>query len=167
MSERDDLTEQAFHTPVVPVPVQGRAVNRMQRQVAEFHRSMGQPIATQARALPEDRKAVRIELIREEFIDELIPALESDDLVETADAAIDLLYVVHGLLVECGLNAEVLFDEVQRSNMSKLGEDGLPIIAGPDDPDGTFEGRVKKGPNYSPPDLASLIESGEADLGEL
>ena len=74
-------------------------MNKMQSQVAEFHRRMGQPVGHKALALPEDRKAVRIELIREEFIDELIPALEADDMVETADAAIDILYVTFGLLV--------------------------------------------------------------------
>jgi predicted HAD superfamily Cof-like phosphohydrolase len=165
LSERDDTTEQAFHVPVVrdrqPAIL---PVNKMQSQVREFHKAMQQPVGEEARALPEDRKAVRIELIREEFIDELIPALEADDIVETADAAIDILYVVFGLLVEMGINAEVLFDEVQRSNMSKLGEDGLPIIAGPNDPDGTFEGRVKKGPHYFRPDLKSLLDSGVADL---
>lgn len=138
-------------------------MNKMQQQVLEFQRSMGQPAAYKARPLPEERKAVRIELIREEFIDELIPALEADDMVETADAAIDILYVTFGLLVEMGIDAEVLFDEVQRSNMSKLGADGKPIIAGPNDPDGVFEGRVKKGPDYFRPNLKALLAHGVAD----
>jgi predicted HAD superfamily Cof-like phosphohydrolase len=185
MSERDDIVEQAYHAPPLPPSAAVLAaaeaagmkrgdsfsydnrftarLAKMQAQVEDFHLAMGQPVAQRARPLPEDRKAVRIELIREEFIDELLPALADDDLVETADAAIDILYVTFGLLVEMGLNAEVLFDEVQRSNMSKLGADGKPIIAGADDPDGTFEGRVKKGPNYSKPDLLSLIVSGAAD----
>lgn len=139
-------------------------MNKMQKQVLDFHRGMGQPIGHRARALPEERKAVRIELIREEFIDELIPALEADDMIETADAAIDILYVTFGLLVEMGIDAEKLFDEVQRSNMSKFGADGKPIIAGPNDPDGIFEGRVKKGPNYFRPNLRALLEHGVADL---
>lgn len=163
MSERDDLTEQAFHTPMpVPVPpAQNRHYfsTKMQRQVEEFHASMRQPVGVLPHALPADRIPVRVELIREEFIDELIPALEAGDLVETADACVDLLYVVLGLMVECGLDAGPLFDEVQRSNMSKLGADGLPIIAGPNDPDGTFEGRVKKGPFYTRPDLKSIINN--------
>ena len=138
-------------------------VNKMQQQVADFHRGMGQPVGHKARALPEDRKAVRVELIREEF-EELRDALAADDMVETADACIDLLYVVYGLLVETGIDAEPLFDEVQRSNMSKFGADGKPIIAGPNDPDGIFEGRVKKGPNYFKPNLRDLLESGHADL---
>lgn len=139
-------------------------MNKMQEQVLEFQRAMGQPVNGVAIPLPGSRKDVRIELIREEFIDELIPALEADDMVETADAAIDILYVVLGLLVEMGIDAEVLFDEVQRSNMSKFGADGKPIIAGPNDPDGVFEGRVKKGPNYFRPNLRDLLLSGSANL---
>jgi predicted HAD superfamily Cof-like phosphohydrolase len=128
-------------------------VNKMQQQVADFHRAMGQPVGHSVRALPQERKAVRIELIREEFLDELIPALEADDVVETVDA-----------LVELGVDAEIIFNEVQRSNMSKFGADGKPIIAGPNDPDGVFEGRVKKGPNYFKPDIGGLLASGHADL---
>lgn len=151
-------------------------MNKMQQQVADFHRAMGQPVGHRARALPDDRVAVRVELIREEFIDELIPALGyvmkddgtlekrgESDMVETVDAAIDILYVTFGLLVEMGVDASVIFDEVQRSNMSKLGADGKPIIAGPNDPDGIFEGRVKKGPNYFKPHIREILESGIAD----
>jgi predicted HAD superfamily Cof-like phosphohydrolase len=153
-------------------------VNKMQQQVVTFHRGMGQPVGHRARPLPQDRIPVRVELIREEFIDELLPALgviltddgeikltgAEQDVVEVADAAIDILYVTFGLLVEMGVDAEALFDEVQRSNMSKFGADGKPIIAGPNDPDGVFEGRVKKGPNYFKPRLRELLELGRADL---
>jgi len=125
---------------------------------------MGQPVGHKAKPLPASREAVRIELIREEFIDELIPALAAGDMVETADACIDIIYVTLGLLTEMGIDAQVLFDEVQASNMSKLGADGKGIIAGPDDPDGVFEGRVKKGPNYFRPRLRDLLEHGSADL---
>lgn len=139
---------------------------RMQNQVEEFQRAMNLPVGTSPRMLPEGRKAVRIELIREEFIDELIPALAKDDYVETVDAAIDILYVVFGLLVEMGVDARPLFDEVQRSNMSKLGEDGKPIIAGENDPDGIFPGRVKKGPNYSRPDIAGVLSALQDEAAE-
>ena len=87
-------------------------------------------IIVQNLPLPLDRVPVRVELIREEFEDELIPALMRSDLVETVDACIDLLYVVYGLLVEMGVNATPLFEEVQASNMSKLGEDGKPDPSG-------------------------------------
>jgi len=139
-------------------------VNKMQQQVAEFQRVMGLEVAHRARALPQELVPVSIELIREEFEDELIPALERGDLVESADAVVDLLYVTFVLACRMGIDAEVLFDEVQRSNMSKLGADGQPIIAGPNDPDGIFEGRVKKGPNYFKPNIGALLASGHADL---
>jgi predicted HAD superfamily Cof-like phosphohydrolase len=139
-------------------------MNKMQQQVTEFHRSMGQPVGHRARALPEERIDVRIELIREEFQDELIPALVAGDIVEQVDALVDILYVTFGALVEMGVNAEVIFNEVHRSNMSKFAADGTPIIAGPNDPDGVFEGRVKKGPNYFKPDIRALLEGGHADL---
>lgn len=139
--------------------------SRQQNQVEEFHRAMGQPVGLRPRMLPEGRKAVRIELIREEF-EELKEALYTHDYVETVDALIDLKYVVDGTLVEMGVDAAPVFDEVHRSNMSKFGEDGKPIIAGPNDPDGIFPGRVKKGPNYSRPDIAGVLSAlaDEADL---
>lgn len=141
---------------------------------------MGQPVGHKAKPLPIDRIPVRVELIREEFM-ELLDALgwqgmqdneghylfpdnPEVDMVEMADACVDLLYVVKGLLVESGIDDQPLFEEVQRSNMSKLGADGKPIIAGPNDPDGIFEGRVKKGPNYFRPNLRALLEHGVADL---
>lgn len=141
-----------------------RENSRMQDCVEEFHLAMGQPVHHKPRPLPAERHAVRVELIREEF-QELKDALSTHDMVEQADACIDLLYVVLGTLVEMGINASPLFEEVQASNMSKFGADGKPIIAGPNDPDGVFEGRVKKGPNYFRPNLKGVLDSGIADLG--
>lgn len=154
-------------------------MNSQQADVVAFHRAMGQPVGHTAKRLPFDRVPVRYELIREE-VHELLVAMgwtgERDeqgnpifqasafDTVEVADAAIDILYVVKGLLVEMGIDDQVLWDEVQRSNMSKLGADGKAIIAGPNDPDGIFEGRVKKGPNYFKPNLRALLAHGFADL---
>lgn len=137
----------------------------MQAGVVAFHRAGDQPVGHKARALPQDRIPVRIELIREEFQDELIPALIAEDMVETADACIDIIYVTLGLLTEMGIDAQTLFDEVQRSNMSKPDPaTGKMIIAGENDPDGIFPGRVKKGPNYFKPNLRALLEHGVADL---
>lgn len=132
-------------------------VHRAQLQNREFHDVMGIPSAGSPQAIPTSDIPVVIELIREEFEDELIPALHKGDVVEIYDAAIDILYVVYGLLNRAGMNAAPGYDEVQRSNMSKLGEDGKPIIAQENDPDGTFPGRVKKGPNYFKPDLARVL----------
>lgn len=134
-----------------------RFTNTMQNDVAVFHEKFGHPVGERIDNVPESRRAVRIELIREEFMDELIPAMEAGDLVETVDAAVDILYVTFGLLVEMGVDAQPLWDEVQRSNMSKLGADGNAIIAGPNDPDGIFEGRIKKGPHYFRPNLESVL----------
>lgn len=137
----------------------------MQAGVVAFHRGGGQPVGHRAKPLPADRIPVRVELIREEFQDELIPALEAGDMVETADACVDIIYVTLGLLVEMGIDVQPLFDEVQRSNMSKFDPaTGKAIIAGPNDPDGIFEGRVKKGPNYFRPNLRALLAHGVADL---
>lgn len=134
-----------------------RFSTRMQAQVAEFHKAFNSPVGDTVRVLPADRVGVRIELLREEFLDELIPALEAGDIVETADACIDILYVTFGLLVEMGIDAGPLFDEVQRSNMSKLGADGKPMISRGMAEDGFYAGRVMKGPGYFRPELAGLL----------
>lgn len=145
-----------------------RESSLMQRQVRAFHRAMKQPVGLWPRPLPAERVPVRIELIREEFEDELIPALEHGDMVETVDACVDILYVTLGLLVEMGVNVSAAFNEVQDSNMSKLGADGMPIIAQENDPDGVFPGRVKKGPDYFRPDLRMVLSNGGlSDLGQV
>lgn len=129
----------------------------MQQQNRDFHEAFGIPTPDHIIPLPEDQVEVAIELIREEFEDELIPALRSGDLIESIDAIIDILYVTFGVANRMGVDAEPFYDEVQRSNMSKLGADGKPIIAGLNDPDGTFPGRIKKGPNYTKPDIAGVL----------
>lgn len=150
--------------------------HKAQRQNAAFHKAFGIETAGVPRAIPAEDVPVVIELIREEFIDELIPALgfkvtfthdghfdtiekvSEPNVVEIYDAFIDILYVTYGGMNRAGMNAEPGYDEVQGSNMSKLGEDGKAIIAGPNDPDGVFEGRVKKGPNYFKPNLALVLQ---------
>jgi predicted HAD superfamily Cof-like phosphohydrolase len=152
-----------------------RGVNMMQDQNKAFHNAMQIPSAGSPQAIPQSDVPVVIELIREEFIDELIPALGArviftqdgkighliqshvPNVVEIYDALIDILYVVFGALNRAGMQAGPGYIEVQASNMSKLGADGQPIIAGPNDPDGIFEGRVKKGPNYFKPNLAQVL----------
>ena len=142
---------------------QEREHSRMQDGVVEFQEAMGLPVNATPRPLDPERHDLRVELIREEF-EELKEALAAGDMVEQADACVDIIYVTLGLLVEMGINVSPLFEEVQASNMSKFDENGKPIIAGPNDPDGVFEGRVKKGPRYFRPDLAGIIASGMADL---
>ena len=91
---------------------------------------------------------LRYDLIKEE-LDELTVAIRNKDIVEVADALTDLLYVVYGAGHSFGINLDKCFEEVQRSNMSKLGEDGKPIY--------NENGKVMKGPNYSKPNLKQFL----------
>lgn len=201
-------------------------MHEMQAMVKEFHETYGARVATKLEPLPDDRKALRLGLIREE-VDELAEAMADDNLVEMYDALLDILYVSFGLLVEIGYEADPSVDdlatfrertfqlskirknfwlstfkgrlgnlkgalaqddvphtvevvvyiiadaislskelgldpypgfrEVHSSNMSKLGEDGKPIISRGEELDGYPEGKVLKGPNYFKPDLAAVV----------
>lgn len=93
-------------------------------------------------------KKLRYELVREE-VEELADAFEANDIVGVADALTDILYVVYGAGHAFGINLDDTFAEVQRSNMSKLGADGQPIFRD--------DGKVLKGPNYTPPDLKKIL----------
>lgn len=119
-----------------------------QEMVEEFHRTFGCYVADIPSLPPTNRRKLRVRLIQEE-LNELGASFDDDDLTGVADAIADLLVVVYGTAVECGLDADALVAEVHRSNMSKLGEDGKPIIR--------EDGKVLKGPNYSPPDLRPMI----------
>lgn len=94
---------------------------------------------------------LRLNLLQEE-LDELRVALESGDVVEALDALTDLQYILDGTYLALGLaeHKNAAFAEVHRSNMSKLGADGMPIYREGD-------GKVLKGPDYSPPDLAGIL----------
>jgi hypothetical protein len=129
----------------------------MFEDVKKFHETYGQPVGKFPHALDQDRIELRVGLIREEFEDELIPSLLSNDAVETYDAAIDILYVTMGLLVEMGMDPKPGFDEVQSSNMSKLGADGKPILSRGMEEDGFPAGKVLKGPGYFRPDLSAVL----------
>jgi len=137
------------------------ARNPMQQQVQAFHEANGAPVGTTPTPLAADRVDLRIGLIREE-LDELIEAVRAGDLVETYDAALDILYVTFGLLVELGTDAQAGFDEVQASNMSKLGDDGKPILS--DGTDGYPLGKILKGPHYFRPDLRAVLRAQGADV---
>ena len=88
-------------------------------------------------------------MIKEE-LDELKDALDKKDLLEVADALTDILYVTYGAGHAFGINLNQCFDEVQNSNMSKLGKDGKPIY--------NEIGKVMKGPNYFKPNLSKFIK---------
>ena len=120
-------------------------------QVQEFHETYGLPVEGAPDLSCEQTKELRINLLAEE-LDELKEALAENDIVEVLDALIDLQYVLDGAFLSFGLHSvkQAAFDEVHRSNMSKLGEDGKPIRRESD-------GKVMKGPNYFKPDIAQFI----------
>ncbi|MCB1682712.1 MAG: nucleoside triphosphate pyrophosphohydrolase family protein [Alphaproteobacteria bacterium] len=120
--------------------------------VQEFHETYGLPVEDEQTLSDEKTRQLRINLLAEE-LDELKEALAQGDLLETLDALIDLQYVLDGAFLSFGLQhvKQAAFDEVHRSNMSKLGEDGKPIRRESD-------GKVMKGPNYFKPDLAQYVE---------
>jgi len=87
-------------------------------------------------------------MIKEE-LEELTEAMQKKDLLEVADALTDILYVTYGAGHAFGINLDACFNEVQNSNMSKLGKDGKPIY--------NESGKVMKGPNYFKPDLSKFV----------
>ena len=117
-------------------------------KVKTFMNTYGQEV--KERATFPDNKIVqlRIDLIEEE-LNELKEAVKNNDIVEVADALTDILYVTYGAGHSFGVDLDKCFDEVQRSNMSKLGVDGKPIY--------NESGKVMKGPDYFAPDLKKII----------
>jgi predicted HAD superfamily Cof-like phosphohydrolase len=99
----------------------------------------------------EDIKQLRFELMKEEN-EEYLEAANKNDLVEVADALGDMLYILCGTIIEHGMQdkIEAVFNEIQRSNMSKLGEDSKPIYR--------EDGKVLKGPNYFKPNIREILE---------
>ena len=118
-------------------------------KVGTFMKTCGQEVKTKPSFSTDKINKLRIDLIKEE-LEELTEAMNNKDLLEVADALTDILYVTYGAGHSFGLDLDKCFDEVQRSNMSKLGEDGKPIY--------NDSGKVMKGPNYFAPDLKKIIE---------
>ena len=117
-------------------------------KVKAFMNTYGQDVKEKAE-FPENKIVqLRIDLIEEE-LNELKEAIKNKDIVEVADALTDILYVTYGAGHSFGVNLDKCFDEVQRSNMSKLGEDGNPIY--------NDSGKVMKGPNYFAPNLKKIV----------
>lgn len=111
--------------------------------------TFGQDVKTSPEFPDAETCNLRLELIAEE-LNEMYDAMEAKDIVGVADAITDILYVTYGAAHAFGIDADACFAEVQRSNMSKLGEDGKPIYR--------EDGKVLKGPNYSEPDLKSALQ---------
>jgi predicted HAD superfamily Cof-like phosphohydrolase len=117
-------------------------------KVGVFMKTFGQEVKNKPSFSTEKINQLRISLIQEE-LDELKEAIINNDLLEVADALTDLLYVTYGAGHAFGIDLDKCFDEVQNSNMSKLGEDGKPIY--------NELGKVMKGPNYFKPDLSKFV----------
>ena len=117
-------------------------------KVKTFMNTYGQEVKDKA-SFPENKIVqLRIDLIEEE-LNELKEAVKNNDILEVADALTDILYVTYGAGHSFGVDLDKCFDEVQRSNMSKLGVDGKPIY--------NDSGKVMKGPDYFAPDLKKII----------
>ena len=118
-------------------------------KVGTFMKTFGQEVKTKPSFSTDKINRLRLDLIREE-LDELTQAMDNKDLLEVADALTDILYVTYGAGHAFGINLDKCFDEVQKSNMSKLGGDGKPIY--------NEAGKVMKGPNYFKPNLKKFVE---------
>ena len=117
-------------------------------KVGEFMKTFGQEVKNKPSFSTNKINELRISLIQEE-LDELTKAIKENDILEVADALTDILYVAYGAGHAFGINLDKCFDEVQKSNMSKLGKDGKPIY--------NELGKVMKGPGYFKPDLSKFL----------
>ena len=117
-------------------------------KVRLFMKTYGQEVKDKAGFSDDKTNKLRIDLIKEE-LEELTEAMQDENLLEVADALTDILYVTYGAGHAFGIDLDKCFEEVQNSNMSKLGEDGKPIY--------NEAGKVMKGPNYFKPDLSKYL----------
>ena len=117
--------------------------------VKKFMETFSQIVRTKPQFPDDKTMQLRFGLIQEE-LNELENAMKTKDLKEIADALTDILYVTYGAGYAYGINLDKCFKEVQRANMSKLGEDGKPIY--------NEKGKVMKGPNYLEPNLKQFVE---------
>lgn len=131
-------------------------INKPLEAVKKFHKTYGLgfsklPIAS----LGKEKNLLRFNLMKEEN-EEYLAAANANDLVEVADALGDMLYILCGTMLEHGMQdkIEAVFDEIQNSNMSKLGVDGKPIYR--------KDGKVLKGPNYFKPNIKQFFSDDES-----
>ena len=118
-------------------------------KVGIFMKTFGQKVKDKPSFSTDKINKLRIDLIKEE-LDELIEAMNSNDLLEAADALTDILYVTYGAGHAFGIDLDKCFDEVQNSNMSKLDKNGKPIY--------NESGKVMKGPSYFKPNLTKFVK---------
>ena len=118
-------------------------------KVKTFMETFGQEVKTKPSLSTDKINGLRYDLIKEE-LEELKVAMENKDLLEVADALTDILYVTYGAGHAFGIDLDKCFEEVQNSNMSKLGEDNNPIY--------NESGKVMKGPKYFKPNLTKFVK---------
>ena len=118
-------------------------------KVGTFMKTFGQEVKNKASFSTDKINKLRIDLIKEE-LQELTEAMNNNDLLEVADALTDILYVTYGAGHAFGIDLDKCFNEVQESNMSKLGENNTPIY--------NENGKVMKGPNYFKPNLNQFLK---------
>jgi predicted HAD superfamily Cof-like phosphohydrolase len=124
--------------------------------VKEFHETYGMPVGEALQAIPDERMELRWRLIHEEYlevsaeIDNVLGDHSPEALHKLLKELADLVYVIEGFAVELGVDLDKVFEEVHRSNMSKLGADGKPIYR--------EDGKVLKGPHYTEADIAKALE---------
>ncbi len=120
--------------------------------VQQFHKAFGLGVKQEPTAnLGKDKNLLRFNLMKEEN-EEYLEAANNNDLIEVADALGDMLYILCGTIIEHGMQHKIeeVFNEIQRSNMSKLGANGKPIYR--------EDGKVLKGPNYFKPDIKAILD---------
>lgn len=127
------------------------------QQLWDFQSAYNSTRNTKPTLIEPDDYYLRYRLGKEELA-EYLDACNNDDLVEITDALADQLYILLGTMVAHGMQGiiEDVFNEVHRSNMSKLGENGKPIYR--------EDGKVLKGPNYSPPNIEQFLTAGQSQL---
>lgn len=145
--DNEDITEQLLERL--------RAIDRKVKEpmgiwskVKQFHETFGSPVGDKPQFLSEGRMMLRKALIEEEY-EEFLGAVEHGDLINAFKELADLIYVVAGTAVEMGGDLDAVLNEVHKSNMSKLDEDGKPIFR--------EDGKVLKGPNYIEPDVQGVL----------
>lgn len=135
-------------------------MQKLLAHVAKFQEAFGQNIETKPTIIDKGKAILRFELMKEENI-EYLEAIQDNDLVEIADALTDQLYILCGTILEHGMQniIEKCFEEVQKSNMSKLDDDGLPIINGKNGvwDETRAEGKVLKSANFIEPNLRQFL----------
>ena len=159
MSDYDDGTDPINEDPEPPffrdketgmlaIELEDLIVSTNFELAGDFMNAFGQEVLTEPTLPSPELGKLRLELIREEF-EELTVATNAMDIVEIADALTDILYVVYGAGHAFGIDLDECYNEVHRSNMSKLGTDGKPIYRD--------DGKVLKGPNYFHPNLKDIL----------